>query len=75
MRAAKVYFVLGGPGSGKGTQCSLLEKKKKNIHHISAGIVCLLFCNLKTFTEMLTFMEQEIVYVKKEMIQILNMVN
>ncbi|CDJ29098.1 UMP-CMP kinase, putative [Eimeria mitis] len=29
-------FVLGGPGAGKGTQCSLIEKEF-SIPHISAG--------------------------------------
>ena len=31
-----VLFVLGGPGSGKGTQCELLSKKF-NFYHISVG--------------------------------------
>jgi len=31
-----VVFVLGGPGAGKGTQCSLIEKHL-NFKHISAG--------------------------------------
>ncbi|KAF8270397.1 UMP-CMP kinase [Lactarius quietus] len=31
-----VIFVLGGPGAGKGTQCSLLVKKY-NFAHLSAG--------------------------------------
>ena len=30
-----VLFVLGGPGSGKGTQCALLQEK--GFHHLSAG--------------------------------------
>jgi UMP-CMP kinase len=32
----KTVFILGGPGSGKGTQCALIEK---NFHfkHLSAG--------------------------------------
>lgn len=29
-------FVLGGPGAGKGTQCSLLAKEF-NFQHLSAG--------------------------------------
>lgn len=36
MSAAKVVFVLGGPGSGKGTQCTRLAKEKGFIH-LSAG--------------------------------------
>lgn len=32
----KVIFVLGGPGSGKGTACARLEKSL-GLHHISAG--------------------------------------
>jgi UMP-CMP kinase len=32
----KVFFILGPPGSGKGTQCALLMKRM-NILHISAG--------------------------------------
>ena len=31
-----VIFILGGPGSGKGTQSGLLEKNMKMIH-LSAG--------------------------------------
>ena len=31
-----VFFVLGGPGSGKGTQCAKL-KEKYNFVHLSAG--------------------------------------
>ena len=27
MKKYEVIFVLGGPGSGKGTQCELLEKE------------------------------------------------
>jgi len=34
----RVVFVLGGPGSGKGTQCKkLIEKKPESFVHISAG--------------------------------------
>lgn len=33
---AKVIFVLGGPGAGKGTQCSLLAKREDFVH-LSAG--------------------------------------
>lgn len=34
----KVVFVLGGPGSGKGTQCQkLVEANFKDFHHISVG--------------------------------------
>ena len=38
MQAAKktVVFILGGPGSGKGTQCDLIVKKF-NYVHLSAG--------------------------------------
>ena len=32
----EIIFVMGGPGSGKGTQCNLLEKSK-NYYHISTG--------------------------------------
>lgn len=32
----KVVFVLGGPGSGKGTQSSLIQKKFR-FKHLSAG--------------------------------------
>ncbi len=32
----KVIFILGGPGSGKGTQCELIVKKYNYIH-LSAG--------------------------------------
>lgn len=32
----KVVFFLGGPGSGKGTQSALIEKKY-GYHHLSAG--------------------------------------
>jgi len=33
----QVVFVLGGPGSGKGTQCSLLSSNIPNWRHLSAG--------------------------------------
>jgi len=33
----EVVFVLGGPGSGKGTQCEKLTAKYKNWTHLSAG--------------------------------------
>jgi UMP-CMP kinase len=33
----QVVFVLGGPGSGKGTQCELLTSRHKNWAHLSAG--------------------------------------
>lgn len=36
MEKAKIFFVLGGPGSGKGTMCELL-KKKYNFEHLSTG--------------------------------------
>jgi UMP-CMP kinase len=36
----KCVFVLGGPGSGKGTQCDMLKKAFKNIAHFSAGDIC-----------------------------------
>ena len=32
----KVVFILGGPGSGKGTQCDLIVKKY-NYLNLSAG--------------------------------------
>jgi UMP-CMP kinase len=32
----RVVFILGGPGSGKGTQCDLIVKKF-NYVHLSAG--------------------------------------
>eukprot|EP00501_MAST-03F_sp_TOSAG23-6_P002192 GSMAST32.ASY1.ANO1.2292.1 assembled CDS len=32
-----VVFILGGPGSGKGTQSKLIEKKYSKFTHISAG--------------------------------------
>ena len=36
MNIFQAIFVLGGPGSGKGTQCSLISKKYK-YKHLSAG--------------------------------------
>ena len=33
---SKIIFVLGGPGSGKGTQCDRIVKKYK-LTHLSAG--------------------------------------
>jgi UMP-CMP kinase len=36
VRRFKTVFVLGGPGSGKGTQSELIEKAFKFIH-LSAG--------------------------------------
>ncbi|KAH7427454.1 hypothetical protein KP509_10G044700 [Ceratopteris richardii] len=36
MKAAKVVFVLGGPGSGKGTQCALIVEHF-GFTHLSAG--------------------------------------
>lgn len=35
-RNPKVLFFLGGPGAGKGTQCSLLESRL-GVRHLSAG--------------------------------------
>ncbi len=35
----KVLFVLGGPGAGKGTQCSLIVEHF-GFEHLSAGILC-----------------------------------
>lgn len=32
----RVIFILGGPGSGKGTQSKLIQEKY-NLHHMSAG--------------------------------------
>lgn len=32
----RVIFILGGPGSGKGTQSKLIQEKYK-LHHMSAG--------------------------------------
>lgn len=36
---SKVIFVLGGPGSGKGTQCEKILKEYEDcgVHHFSAG--------------------------------------
>lgn len=36
MKKFNIIFILGPPGSGKGTQCSLLTQKL-NILHLSAG--------------------------------------
>ncbi|XP_065829208.1 adenylate kinase isoenzyme 5-like isoform X2 [Oscarella lobularis] len=36
LKGAKVVFVLGGPGSGKGTQCERIVAKY-GLHHFSAG--------------------------------------
>merc|ERR1711862_77401 len=33
----QVVFILGGPGSGKGTQCEKITQKYKNWVHLSAG--------------------------------------
>lgn len=37
---SKIIFVLGGPGSGKGTQCEkiLSEYSDFDVHHFSAGV-------------------------------------
>lgn len=35
-RNQKIVFIIGGPGSGKGTQCAMLSKKL-HYHHISTG--------------------------------------
>lgn len=32
----KVIFILGGPGSGKGTQSKLIQERY-SLHHMSAG--------------------------------------
>ena len=32
-----IVFILGGPGSGKGTLCSMLTEKYSHIKHLSAG--------------------------------------
>ena len=41
---SKVIFVLGGPGSGKGTQCAkiLEEYADCGVHHFSAGVPLLI---------------------------------
>lgn len=36
MSKPKVIFVLGGPGSGKGTHCDLL-RERYNLLHLSVG--------------------------------------
>ncbi|KAM3134896.1 hypothetical protein pb186bvf_013065 [Paramecium bursaria] len=36
MRQFMVYFVLGGPGCGKGTQCELMSLRLK-FKHLSVG--------------------------------------
>jgi adenylate kinase len=38
---ARIVFILGGPGSGKGTQCERIVKKY-GFNHLSAGTSCLL---------------------------------
>ena len=38
MSKPQVIFVLGGPGSGKGTQCKLL-KEKYSFGHLSVGSI------------------------------------
>jgi adenylate kinase len=40
---SKIIFVLGGPGSGKGTQCAkiLEEYVDCGVHHFSAGAILL----------------------------------
>ena len=35
----KIVFVLGGPGSGKGTQCKRLVDKYSGLQHLSVGDV------------------------------------
>jgi hypothetical protein len=35
--SCRVLFVSGGPGSGKGTVCSLLTKRNPALKHVSAG--------------------------------------
>lgn len=32
-----IYFIVGGPGSGKGTQCKIITNNVPNTVHISAG--------------------------------------
>ena len=34
-----IIFFLGGPGAGKGTQCTKLTAKYHNLHHLSVGDV------------------------------------
>jgi UMP-CMP kinase family protein len=34
---SRVIFVLGGPGSGKGTQCERIVDRYAGVHHFSAG--------------------------------------
>lgn len=34
---SKIIFVLGGPGSGKGTQCDKIVATYEGVHHFSAG--------------------------------------
>ncbi|KAG8437192.1 hypothetical protein GDO86_008039, partial [Hymenochirus boettgeri] len=48
LKKAKVIFVIGGPGSGKGTQCEKLAQKY-GLSHLSIGD--LLHSDLATFTE------------------------
>lgn len=36
IKKLKAIFVLGGPGSGKGTQCALISRKYQ-FKHLSAG--------------------------------------
>lgn len=36
---SKIIFILGGPGSGKGTQCGRIVRKYKGIRHLSVGDV------------------------------------
>lgn len=33
----RVVFVLGGPGSGKGTECALLVRDVAGAAHVAAG--------------------------------------
>ena len=35
----RVIFVLGSPGSGKGTQCTRIVEKYKGIQHLTVGDV------------------------------------
>ncbi len=37
LKIRNIFFVLGGPGSGKGTFCSNIIKNVKNVNHLSAG--------------------------------------